>query len=110
MVRFSTISEKMFSEIRTNGVHEGDNLTYLRNKVKSSRRWFNYIIGGYDHIDDRATQDFFHLDQESIWSICLKRSFKKWVIDAFKQYVNPEDSESDVLKYQLYLGNYMTMV
>ncbi len=97
-----TASEKdSFSEICARGwYNEGDNLTSLRNQLKKPEDdGLVILLAGYDHIDDRASlQDFFHLDQDTIWSICLRRSFQTWVVDALKRYVNPEDSESDIIK------------
>jgi DNA phosphorothioation-dependent restriction protein DptH len=89
-----------FSNICSKGwYNEGNNLTSLRNKLKEPEDdGLVILLAGYDHIDDRASlQDFFHLDQEALWTICLKRSFKTWVINALRQYVNPEDSELDIL-------------
>ena len=38
------------------------------------------VLAGYEHIDDRGSlQDFFHLDEEAIWNLCLGGSFKQWV-------------------------------
>ncbi len=93
--------ERSFAEICSRGwYNEGDNLTSLRNILKKPEEdCLVVLLAGYDHIDDRASlQDFFHLDQEAIWSICLKRNFQEWVVNALQQYVNPEDSESDMLK------------
>lgn len=96
----SSIEKDCFSKICTNGwFNDGNNLTSLRNKLKEPEDdGLVILLAGYDHIDDRASlQDFFHLDQEALWAICLKRSFKTWVVNALQQYVNPEDSESDIL-------------
>lgn len=97
-----TASEKnSFLEIRSRGwYNEGDNLTSLRNILKKPEDdGLVVLLAGYDHIDDRASlQDFFHLDQEAIWSICLQRNFRKWVVDALRKHVNPEDSELDISK------------
>lgn len=96
-----------FLEICDKGWYNvGDNLTSLRNKLKDpDDDVLVILLAGYDHIDDRASlQDFFHLDQESIWTICLEQSFQTWVVSALKDYVNPEDSESDVIKISDILG------
>ncbi len=97
----SDSEKKCFSEIRSRDwYNEGDNLTSLRNLLKKpDDDGLVLLLAGYDHIDDQASlQDFFHLDQDAIWSICLDATFKTWVIDALKKYVNPEDNESDVAK------------
>ena len=76
---YGTPAEKdCFSNICLKGwYNEGNNLTSLRNKLKEPEDdGLVILLAGYDHIDDRASlQDFFHLDQEALWIICLKRSF-----------------------------------
>lgn len=78
--------------------NEQDNLTSLRNRMKDPvDDCLIILLAGYEHIDDRASlQDFFHLDQQAVWEMCLKRSFKDWVYSCLKDYVNPDGSEQDI--------------
>jgi DNA phosphorothioation-dependent restriction protein DptH len=77
--------------------NDGDNLTSLRNTVKApDEDCLVVMLAGYEHIDDQASlRDFFHLDQQKIWDICLNQSFVQWVTDALDNKVNPEDSQTD---------------
>lgn len=87
-----------FEAIRQkNWYNERDNLTSLRNRVKDpDYDCLVILLAGYEHIDDRASlQDFFHLDQQAVWTLCLRRSFKDWVYACLKDYVNPDGSEQD---------------
>ncbi|WP_353928677.1 ATP-binding protein [Desulfofundulus kuznetsovii] len=74
-----------------------DNLTNLRNTVKNpDDDCLVILLAGYEHIDDQASlQDFFHLDQQAVWELCLQRSFYDWVHACLKDYVNPDGSEQD---------------
>ncbi len=74
--------------------NEGNNLTSLRNRVRepSMEDTLVTLLAGYDHIDDRASlQDFFHLDDRSIWQICLRGSFQLWVEARLLEVVNVGD-------------------
>jgi DNA phosphorothioation-dependent restriction protein DptH len=78
--------------------NEDDNLTSLRNTVKDPDcDRLVILLAGYEHIDDRASlRDFFHLNQETVWELCLKKSFTNWVTACLKNYVNPDGSEEDI--------------
>lgn len=78
--------------------NEDDNLTSLRNTVKGPDcDCLVILLAGYDHINDRASlRDFFHLNQETVWELCLKKSFSNWVTACLKDYVNPDGSEEDI--------------
>lgn len=88
-----------FSAIQQKGwYNQGNNLTFLRNEIKSEEEdTLVTLLAGYDDIDDRGgLGDFFHLDQGSIWNICLKRSFKPWLNQSLKDFINLEDFSSNV--------------
>ncbi len=84
-----------FEQIRERGwYNEGNNLTSLRNQVRdpSNEDTLVSLIAGYDHIDDRASlQDFFHLDDRTIWETCLGHSFAAWVAARFRDALDPVD-------------------
>lgn len=77
--------------------NEGNNLTSLRNTQKKlNDDCLVILLAGYDHIEDRASlQDFFHLDQQAIWNICLRKSFYNWVHDSLQSIVNPDGNKPD---------------
>ncbi len=83
-----------------NWYNEGDNLTSLRNKLKSEGYdSLVILLAGYDHIDDKSSlQDFFHLNQVSVWQNCLGKSFETWIVKAVKEYCNPDGSDSSIAK------------
>ncbi len=77
--------------------NEDDNLTSARNRVRdpNSEDTLVSVIAGYDHIDDRASlQDFFHLDDQAIWDMCLRHSFEGWVVDRFSDALDASDYTS----------------
>lgn len=78
--------------------NENDNLTELRNTQKSSIvDNLVVIMAGYEHINDRESlRDFFHLDQQSVWNVSLKKTFKGWLEKSLKPYINLEDSKEDI--------------
>ncbi|OPL12260.1 MAG: AAA family ATPase [Firmicutes bacterium ML8_F2] len=77
--------------------NEGDNLTSLRNELKGpDYDCLVVLLAGYEHIDDQASlRDFFHLDQQTVWDICMGKSFNKWIEKALQNIANPEDSQAD---------------
>jgi len=87
--------QRDFAELRARGwYNEGNNLTSLRNEVRDPAREDTLVtlIAGYDHLDDRASlRDFFHLDDRAIWTICLKRSFRRWLEARFAQTFDARD-------------------
>ncbi|HHV41891.1 MAG TPA: ATP-binding protein, partial [Clostridiaceae bacterium] len=88
-----------FERIRKEGwYNEDDNLTSLRNTVKDPDcDCLVILLAGYEHIDDRASlRDFFHLNQETVWELCLKKSFFNWVTACLSDYVNPDGSEKEI--------------
>ena len=76
--------------------NQENNLTSLRNKLKKAEDdCLLILLAGYEDIDDQSSLlDFFHLDQKSVWEICLQASYKPWVEEALKSYLNLEDSKS----------------
>lgn len=87
-----------FAEICKKGwYNREDNLTSLRNAVKDpDTDCLVILLAGYEDIDDQASlRDFFHLDQQAVWELCLRRSFKDWVHDCLREHVNPDGSERD---------------
>ena len=96
--------------IRNNGwYNETDNLTSLRNIPRASYvDCLIILLAGYEDISDKdSLEDFFRLDQQSIWEVCLKKSFKKWISEALSHSINPDDEEEildriDVVLKDLY--------
>lgn len=88
-----------FSLIRGRGwYNEDDNLTSIRNEVKGpDEDCLVIVLAGYEHVDDRASlQDFFCLNQQAIWEICLNRSFNDWIYTCLKDVVvSPDDSKTE---------------
>jgi DNA phosphorothioation-dependent restriction protein DptH len=77
---------------------EQDNLTRLRNLGKDEAHdCLLVLLAGYDHIEEQGSlRDFFHLDQQAIWDICLDKTFIEWVREAIKDYVNLDDAEGEI--------------
>lgn len=86
-----------FASIKQKGWHnEGNNLTSLRNRIKKTGYdCLVTLLAGYEHIDDRASlQDFFQLNQQSIWELCLKKSFNKWISARLERIIELDDNEA----------------
>ena len=75
-----------------------DNLTSLRNIVKpADNESLVIVLAGYEHIDDRGSlQDFFHLDEEAIWNLCLGGSFKQWVARALEPFIDLSYADAEI--------------
>jgi DNA phosphorothioation-dependent restriction protein DptH len=89
----------LFAEIKQKGwYNSGNNLTNLRNLVKSpGDDCLVILLAGYDHIDDQASlRDFFHLDQEAVWELCLRRKFDRWVRSCLQPVLNLDDYDTDI--------------
>lgn len=78
--------------------NQDDNLTRLRNTTKEpDSDCLVILLAGYEHIDDRASlRDFFHLNQDTVWNLCLGGSFYPWVEACLQDYVNPDGSEKEI--------------
>jgi len=100
IVNFNKICEKHW-------YNDTNNLTSFRNDFKKPQDdCLVVLLAGYEDIDDRASlEDFFHLDQQSIWEICLKKSFYSWVYETLHGIVNPDDSKDDFNKIAVLLKN-----
>lgn len=88
-----------FAEACSRQWYNGDNnLTSLRNIVKPSEcDCLVILLAGYEHIDDRGSlQDFFRIDQQALWEVCLKKSFECWVEQALVDYVNLADAKREI--------------
>lgn len=97
----SDIEREMFNKLKTrNWYNYTDNLTSLRNRIKyDSEDGLIVLLAGYEDINDQASlEGFFHLDQKTLWEICLKKSFEAWVSEALRKYVNPEGNEDSIEK------------
>ncbi len=73
--------------------NQDNNLTVLRNEIKSPEvDTLVAVLAGYEDIDDQGgLGDFFHMDQASLWEICLKKSFESWLGESLKDWINLED-------------------
>jgi DNA phosphorothioation-dependent restriction protein DptH len=90
----NTDERKHFEVISEQGwYNESDNLTSLRNQMRDeSTDCLISVLAGYELIHDKESlRDFFRLDQESIWSICLKKNFVSWIKNALVDVLNPDD-------------------
>ncbi len=88
-----------FEQIRKSGwYNKQNNLTSLRNIVKpDSMDCLVILLAGYDDIDDQGSlDDFFHLNQDAVWHMCLQQSFADWVRDCVWEYINMDDAEQDM--------------
>ncbi|MGQ9681555.1 MAG: ATP-binding protein [Anaerolineae bacterium] len=75
-------------------VSPGRTLTNLRNRLREQQHEDTLVtlMAGYDHISDRASlQDFYHLDDDTIWRVVLKGTFKSWVSACVGQWLDPAD-------------------
>jgi len=96
----------LLEEISSNGwYNETDNLTSLRNMARVSEvDCLIILLAGYEDISDKdSLEDFFRLDQQSIWEICLEKSFKKWISEALSDSINPDDEEETLDKIDVVL-------
>ena len=104
-----TQEEKViFQQIKNrNWYNYTDNMTRLRHLVKREEDdSLIVLLAGYEDIRDQASlQDFFHLDQKTLWNICLRKSFEPWVIKAVQNYVNPEGNEEAIKKIAGIMGD-----
>lgn len=85
-----------YEMIQNKGWHNvDDNLTSLRNANKPPESCCVVVVlAGYEHISDRASlKDFFHLDQQAIWSLCMDSSFSHWIKLWLSNDVNPDGNE-----------------
>ena len=92
---------RVFEEIKRRGwYNETDNLTSLRHITKQPDQYCLVVLfAGYDDIRDQSSlKDFFHLDQRTIWEICIGRSFENWVVEAVRKYVNRDGNEEQLGK------------
>lgn len=90
-----------FAQIRDNGWHnEGNNLTSLRNAIRSEDEdRLVVVLAGYDHVDDRASLlDFFRLDQQTVWRVCLRQTFSGWVTARLGEVIDVDTGDADVLR------------
>ena len=87
---------KTFDRICEEGwYNHDDNLTALRNRLLRPEKEDTLVtlFAGYDQISDQASlKDFFHLDQDDIWKLCLKRSFTPWVQSKLQLVLDPADA------------------
>ena len=93
------LEKDIFNEIRVRGwYNETDNLTSLRHLSKApDEDCLLVLLAGYEDIRDQSSlEDFFHLNQKAVWEICLERSFKGWVENVLKEYVNPDGNEQGI--------------
>ena len=76
--------------------NQDNNLTVLRNEIKPPEiDTLITVLAGYDDIDDKGgLGDFFHMDQASIWEICLRKSFRPWIELSLKDWINLDDHSS----------------
>lgn len=76
--------------------NRGNNLTSLRHEIrKPDDDVLLILLAGFEDIDDQAgLLDFFHMDQPSIWAICLNKSFRPWVEASVRNWINIEDNKT----------------
>jgi len=101
-------AKQYYDLVKTAGWYNQDNnLTFYRNLLRDSDTdYLLIILAGYEDIDDQSSlADFFHLDQKSIWEICLRGSFYTWVERLFAPRVNTEDNQSYLLAIADVLNN-----
>lgn len=87
-----------FNFIKNKGWYNlSNNLTSIRNKIKKPEvDCLLIVLAGYEHIDDKESlRDFFHLDQNTVWEICLDKTFYNWVQNALKNHLNLDDNKNE---------------
>lgn len=90
------LENAIFSEVVEQGWwNETDNMTSLRHLSKTGDEdCLVVVMAGYDHITDQSSlEDFFHLNQEMVWEICLEKSFISWVETALVEHINLDGNE-----------------
>lgn len=90
-----------FTEINSKGwYNKGNNLTELRHEFKTDDEdCLVILMAGYDHIGDQASLlDFYHLDQQSVWELCLRKNFKGWVQSWSQNIMDPQDDKVEIEK------------
>lgn len=99
--------KRLFSEIKDEGwYNDTDNLTSLRHLQKRpDEDSLVVLFAGYDDIRDQSSlEDFFHLDQYTVWAICLHRTFESWIAESLRRYVNPDGNEDWIRKIACFFG------
>jgi DNA phosphorothioation-dependent restriction protein DptH len=95
--RWQSTADRNFAYICQKGwYNQGNNLTVLRNEIKPPDiDILVTVLAGYEDIDDKGgLGDFYHMDQDSIWEICLEKSFKPWIESCLKDWINLDDHRS----------------
>jgi DNA phosphorothioation-dependent restriction protein DptH len=102
----TNVDQANFNLLNAKGwYNESDNLTELRNTQKDDGADnLVVIMAGYEYINDRESlRDFFHLDQQAVWNICLKKSFKSWLSKCLGDYINIDDSKEEINRIETIL-------
>lgn len=96
-----------FEAIKAQGwYNSSNNLTVFRNRLPAPDEKLVTILAGYEYIDDRAgLQDFFQMDQDSVWGICLQHGFHHWIQNALKDYIDIDDESSAFQSINLFLSH-----
>jgi len=98
--RLSRNEQQAFRNICNEGwYNQTNNLTHLRNEVRApDADCLVVLLAGYEHIVDQASlRDFYHLDRNAVWQICLKKSFAPWVKKALEGMIDLDDYQKDIL-------------
>lgn len=94
-----------------------NNLTSLRNQLRTTEERLIIVMAGYDDIDDKTSlQEFHYLDHQAVWNTCLRKSFLNWVKVCFRTFDLEDEKDSlekiaDTLKaiYLQGLGDLLTI-
>src|SRR5690554_457436 len=84
-------------KIQQNGWYDQDNsLTKMRNKLPGTEvDCLIILMAGFEHIQDQGSlQDFFNLNQATVWDLCLKKSFIKWVEQSHRSEEHTSELQS----------------
>ncbi|HLW08111.1 MAG TPA: DUF87 domain-containing protein [Marinilabiliaceae bacterium] len=95
----SSLELSVLEKIKQNGWYDQDNsLTKMRNRLPGTEvDCLIILMAGFEHIQDQGSlQDFFNLNQATVWELCLKKSFIKWVEQSHQDYLSPEDEKTEL--------------
>lgn len=96
-----------FLAIRERGFYDSDNsLTKIRNMLPDAGLdCLVIVMAGFDHITDQGSlQDFYKLDQKSLWESILHKSFISWVSKSLENYTDPDEDRVDLEGIDIFLN------
>jgi DNA phosphorothioation-dependent restriction protein DptH len=96
-----------FEAIQENGWYDTDNnLTKIRNMLPASDvECLVIIMAGFEHTTNQGSlQDFYRLDQQTLWGAIMHKSFDSWVMNSLEDYVSLDDDKADLNAISVFLN------